>query len=99
MYFHRCCPVIRLTTSAGDGRTDDTAVLNLAFKLAAEWKQPVFLPAGSYIVTDTVFVSQQPTPPSALSFYLHVLNVILDSQGQHHRWCVLVSDCGLGEAF
>ena len=39
-----------------DGQTDDTAALNLAFKLAAEQKKPVFLPAGSYIVTDTVFV-------------------------------------------
>ncbi|KAK1835559.1 glycoside hydrolase family 55 protein [Podospora conica] len=43
-------------TAKGDGRTDDTAALNLAFRLAAEKKQPVFLPAGSYIVTDTVFI-------------------------------------------
>ncbi|KAK1758023.1 pectin lyase fold/virulence factor [Echria macrotheca] len=40
----------------GDGKTDDTAALNLAFALAARIQIAIFLPAGSYIVTDTVFV-------------------------------------------
>lgn len=50
-------------TARGDGKSDSTAALNLAFRLAAEEKRPVFLPAGSYIVTDTVFVSQERTYP------------------------------------
>jgi hypothetical protein len=40
-----------------DWITDDTAALSLAFKVGADSKRPVFVPASSYIVSDTVFVS------------------------------------------
>ncbi|KAK3325001.1 hypothetical protein B0H66DRAFT_587854 [Apodospora peruviana] len=41
-------------TAKGDGVTDDTAALHLAFTLASEQGKAVFLPIGSYIVTDTL---------------------------------------------
>lgn len=38
----------------GDGVHDDTAALSLSFAIAARTRRPVFLPTGSYIVTDTI---------------------------------------------
>ncbi|KAG7117994.1 Glucan 1 like protein [Verticillium longisporum] len=44
----------------GDGKTDDTAALNAALSATASAGKILWLPAGVYIVTDTVFV-----PPGA----------------------------------
>ena len=41
----------------GDGTIDDTVALNLILSVAVRLRRPVYMPAGSYIVTDTVDVS------------------------------------------
>jgi hypothetical protein len=44
-------------TPSGDGITDDTYALNLIIQIANILKRPLYMPAGSYIVTDTINVS------------------------------------------
>jgi Pectate lyase superfamily protein len=41
---------------AGDGKTDDTDGLNKAFAAGIAGKLNVYIPAGTYMVTDTVFI-------------------------------------------
>lgn len=43
----------------GDGATDDTIALKLSFAFAATLGRVLFIPAGSYIVTDTIHVSPE----------------------------------------
>lgn len=38
----------------GDGTTDDTAAINLGISAALVLKQPLFFPAGTYLVTSTI---------------------------------------------
>ncbi|KAL5362086.1 hypothetical protein BJX96DRAFT_153363 [Aspergillus floccosus] len=42
--------------AAGNGKTDDTAVLNSILDRAANMSSIVFLPFGIYMVTDTLLV-------------------------------------------
>lgn len=42
----------------GDGKTDATAVLSFLALLSASARRPLFIPTGSYIITDTVNVRQ-----------------------------------------
>lgn len=46
-----------LLTQVGDGVYDDTFGLNLLLSVAAGANRPLFIPMGSYIVTDTIKAS------------------------------------------
>jgi hypothetical protein len=41
---------------SGDGVTDDTFGLQLMIALAYTVKKPLYIPMGSYMVTDTIVV-------------------------------------------
>jgi hypothetical protein len=43
--------------TTGDGKTDVTAALSLAFTISAGFEFLLFVPTGSYIITSTVLVS------------------------------------------
>ncbi|KAH8667649.1 exo-1,3-beta-D-glucanase [Tricladium varicosporioides] len=45
----------RLATS-GDGSTDDTFGLNLILSMAKDLNRPLYIPMGSYVVTDTIHI-------------------------------------------
>ena len=91
---------VRMRT--GDGKTDDTAALSLAFDVAAKLGQNVFLPTGSYIVTDFVVVclpAAFPFSPSFCSFVglssKFLLNLLPDPRWFRSGWFLLVADRGI----
>jgi polygalacturonase len=47
--------------ATGDGRTDDTRALQTAMDQAAQEQRPLYLPSGSYIVTNTLVASSNLT--------------------------------------
>lgn len=48
--------------TAGDGVSDDSFVLSLLAALTTRVNRPLYIPFGSYIVTETVKVNQPPDP-------------------------------------
>ncbi|KAJ1331026.1 Pectate lyase superfamily protein [Microdochium nivale] len=49
----------RAMGATGDGRTDDTAAINRAIQQAVNNGQVLFFEAGTYIVTNTIFIPRQ----------------------------------------
>src|SRR5579859_7507973 len=50
---------VRACGAVGDGKTDDTAAFKCAIAESTAWKVPVYVPWGTYRITDTLTLTDQ----------------------------------------
>jgi len=88
---------VRTFGARGDGRTDDTAAIRAAVAQAFPTGRHVYLPAGRYLISDTLELSHRYSPNEG-DIANNVIAVTLTGDGPHSTWLIWASDIPLNVA-